>query len=285
MIRGVSMKTTTKQLCGEFLASLILGYLGLSVVVSMVVYGSVTGVMQFGIAFSLIIACDIMIFNPISGAHFNPAVTLSLAIWNGFPKRMVLPYWIVQFLGWFAGAILLYVTFGADISAFEAANGIVRGSAESAATAGIFICNTKIPWVGILAETMMTAFLVIVVNACIDPKNGNRPSAALFPWAIGFSVGFLVMFGASLTGTALNPARDFGPRVAIWFLGWGEVAFPGKWFVYWIGPLLGGILGGGVYKLFLSKLITTVDPTYKDENVAANSDTTDENEKELSKAV
>lgn len=256
------MNTTVKQLLGEFFASLFLGYLGLGVVVSMVVYGSVTGMLQFGLTYAFVIACVVAVFNAVSGAHFNPAVTLGLAAWGYFPKKMVLPYWLMQFLGWGAGAALLYVTFGADITAFEAANGIVRGAPESAATAGIFFCSVKDPLIGILTEFVMTFFLVMVVFAFIDPKNANRPTPALFPIMVGLTVAFLVSFGGSMTGTAINPARDFAPRVVAWLFGWGGVAFPGVWYVYFIGPLLGGVAGGGFYKLVVSKLICSVDPAY-----------------------
>lgn len=255
------MSTSVKQLVGEFFASLFLGYLGLGVVVSMVVYKSVNGVMEFGIAFALVIAVVITIFNPISGAHFNPSVTFGFAVWGMFPKKMVIPYWIMQILGWGVGAALLYLTFGPDIVNFELANGIVRGTPESMASAGIFFCTTKNVWIGMFAEFCMTAFLLIVVSSCIDPNNPNRPTPALFPLIIGLTVGFLVAFGASLTGTALNPARDFGPRLFCWLMGWGEAAFPSVWYVYWIGPLLGGAAGVGFYTKFLAKLLPAANPS------------------------
>lgn len=260
--------TALKQLLGEFFASLMLGYLGLGVVTSMVVYKSVVGTLEFGLSFAIIIAVVVTIFNPISGAHFNPAVTLSLATCNLFPKKMVIPYWIMQILGWGCGSALLYLTFGGDISAFEKAHSIVRGAPESINTAVIFFCTTKSAWTGIIAEFFMTMILMLAVYAFIDPRNQWRPTPPFFPIMVGLTVGFLVAFGGSMTGTALNPARDFGPRVVAWLLGWGNVAFPGMWYVYWIGPLLGGVAAGPFYNLCISKWFCTVDPTYVENGAA-----------------
>jgi glycerol uptake facilitator protein len=247
------MSKASKQLLGEFFASFFLGFLGLGVVVSMVVYGSVTGMVQFAISFALIIATVITAFNKISGAHFNPSVTIAFAVFGKFPKKMVIPYVLAQILGWCAGALMLYAVFGPAITQYELAHGIVRGSPESAATAGIFFCSTANIWNGLLAEFAMTFVLLLAVCSFIDENNPNRPSPELFPILLALLVGFLVMFGGSISGTALNFARDFGPRVAAWLLGWGNVAFPGVWWVYLVGPVAGGICGVGFYEKIMSK--------------------------------
>lgn len=252
--KGELMKEEMKQFVGEFFASFILGLMGLGVLVSVVIYETVFGLFEFGICFALIIAFVVTIFNPVSGAHFNPAVTFGMAIWGGFPKKMVLPYWLAQFTGWGAGAGVMYFLFRQDIAAYELANNIVRGTSESAVTAGMFYCSTENPLIGIVAECIMTGFLVFMIFIFTDERSTNRPSPERFPIIIGLLVGFLVAFGGALTGTALNPARDFGPRVFAWLAGWDGIAFSGNWLVYFVGPLLGAVLGGGIFQKLMTKL-------------------------------
>ena len=247
------MSNTSKKLLGEFFASFFLGLFGLGVVVSMVVFGAVQGTFQFGISFAIIIATVITFFNKVGGAHFNPSVTIALAVWGKFPKKLVLPYVSMQILGWGLGSLVLYIIFGGAIADFEVANGIVRGAPESALTAGIFFCSTPDVWRGTLAEFAMTFILLFTVASFTDKNNPNRPSPELFPILLALLVGHMVMFGAGFTGTALNFARDFGPRVVAYLLGWGNVAFPGTWWVYLIGPIAGGICGWGFYEKVVSK--------------------------------
>ena len=263
------MSNPVKQLLGEFFASFFLGLFGLGVVVNMVVYGTVTGHFQFGISFALIIAAVITIFGKVSGAHFNPSVTIAMAVFGKFPKKMVLPYVVMQILGWGTGALVLYAIFGPAITNYELANGIVRGSAESAATAGIFFCSTSNVWTGLLAEFAMTFILLFAVCSFTDENNPSRPSPELFPILLALLVGHLVMFGAASTGTALNFARDFGPRLAAWLLGWGKVAFPGQWRVYLVGPIAGGICGVGFYEKVVSRWLIQSTKSEKKGKAAA----------------
>ncbi len=259
------MNTLTKQLIGEFIGSFILGFFGLAVAVNATIYGSIHSNVEVGFAFALIIAVCLYIFNSISGASFNPAVTLCMGLYRGFPKKNIIPYWAAQLLGWGCGATLLYIIFGNDVIAFEETKGIVRGTVESMASAGIFFCTTSNGIIGIATEALLTALHLTFVLAITDPKNPWRPNDAISPLVIGLVFGFMITIGASITGAALNPARDFAPRVVAWLFGWGEAAFPGKWYVYIIGPLSGAAIGGALYTKFLRNIIITVDPSYKED--------------------
>lgn len=263
------MKTSTKQLIGEFFASFMLAYFGLGTIVALAIYKTVSDTFEFGLFFGLVVAIVIVITNPISGAHFNPAVTISMAASKRMSWRMVIPYIVTQVAGWWAGAMLLYATFGPDITEFEAANGIIRGSAESVSTATIFFCATTADLlIAFLVEFMITALLLVSICSFIDQRNAWRPSNALFPIMIGFIVAIDITFAGPITGAALNPARDFGPRIAAWMMGWGQVAFPGTyWYMYWIGPILGGICGTFFYDKFLGKCLTTIDETCEEEKI------------------
>ena len=94
--------------------------------------------------------------------------------------------------------------------------------------------------------------LVLVIFALTSPRNVDRPGANLTPFFIGFTVAVLISLFAPLTQAGWNPARDFGPRLVAFGLGWGRVAIPGPdggFWVYIVGPLIGGPLGGLVWQL------------------------------------
>jgi glycerol uptake facilitator protein len=104
-----------------------------------------------------------------------------------------------------------------------------------------------------LAEMVGTAFLALLIAAVTHPRNRDRPIARTEALLIGVGVAAIISIIAPLTQAGLNPARDFGPRLVCWFLGWGEIAIPGPrggWFsVYIVAPCVGALIGGGVYRL------------------------------------
>jgi glycerol uptake facilitator protein len=213
----------------------------------------------FAVAFAVYVA------GGVSGAHINPAVTLAFAIRRGFPWRKVPGYIAAQVVGAFLGALLVYVVYKGAIDSFERANDITRGDPDSVPTFSIF-ATFPAPylgnWVGPFVDQVVgTAFLVGFVFAVVD--NLNQPVRAnLAPLIIGFVVVAIgISFGAN-AGYAINPARDFGPRVFAWIAGWKEVAMPGDYgnvnTYFWIpivGPFLGGAIGAVVYDLLIRDVL------------------------------
>ena len=110
-----------------------------------------------------------------------------------------------------------------------------------------------------LAEMIGTAMLALLVCVVTHRRNAARPPVAAQALLIGLGVAAIISIVAPLTQAGLNPARDFGPRVVSWLMGWGEIAFPGPrggWFtVYIAAPLLGAVLGGGIYRVFARYLL------------------------------
>lgn len=205
----------------------------------------------FGVAFAVWIA------GGVSGAHLNPAVTLAQALRRGFPWAKVPSYWAAQVLGAFVGALLVYLNYHEAIAAFEAAEKIDRGTADGAATVGIFI-TTPAPyfddWIGPFRDQVIgTALLVGCIFALTDEYNAPVKSN-LAPLMVGFLVVAIgISFGAN-AGYAINPARDFGPRLLVWLEGWKSVAMPGDYgkvnsylWIPIVGPLLGGAIGAYLY--------------------------------------
>jgi glycerol uptake facilitator protein len=193
----------------------------------------------------------------ISGAHINPAVTLAFAARRDFPWRKVPSYIVAQLVGAFLGALLVYIVYKGAIDSYERANHIVRGDPNSVPTYSIFAtfpAKYFATWLGpFIDQVVGTAFLVAFVFALTDERN-QPPRANLAPLIVGFVVVAVgLSFGAN-AGYAINPARDFGPRIFAWIAGWGKIAMPGDYgnvnTYFWIpivGPFIGGLIGAIIY--------------------------------------
>jgi len=217
--------------------------------------------MLIATGWAIAVALAVYVAGGISGAHINPAVTLSFAVFRDFPWRKVPGYMLAQVLGAFTAAALLYLNYKQAINSFEAANDIVRGERSSIPSFSIFatfpagyFSNAAGPF---LDELIGTALLVGIVLALVD-EFGEGPGANLAPLLIGFVVfGIGMSFGAN-SGYAINPARDLGPRLFAWIQGWGDIAVPGNYgnvdgymWVPIVAPLVGGLVGAVVYDFFI----------------------------------
>jgi glycerol uptake facilitator protein len=215
---------------------------------------------------ALAVTFGVYVAGGVSGAHLNPAVTVSLAIRRGFPWNKVLHYIGAQVLGAFAGAALVYLNYRHAIKSYEQAHGVVRGAlggaSDSTVTFSIF-ATFPAPYYGadllgpLLDQIIGTMFLIIFVFALIDTMN-QPPKGNVAPLMVGFAVAAIGMSYGANAGYAINPARDFGPRVFAWMAGWGPVAFPGVHNYFWVpivGPLVGGTVGAFVYDFFICEVL------------------------------
>lgn len=257
-----------KWAIGEFFGTFLLVFFGCGSVCAAITTGAQVGVFQVAIVWGLGIATAIYLTGSLSSAHLNPAVTIASAAWSRFPLRLVAPYIAVQMLGAFAAAALLYPIFSGSIAAYEAKNGITRGERGSEATAMIFgeyfpnpggkpltaaARATMTPGAAFLAEIVGTAILVLVIFGVTDDRNATRPQL-LTAATIGLTVTILISLLGPLTMACFNPARDLGPRLFSALAGWRSVPFTANgagWLtVYIIAPIIGGLLGGGIYRVF-----------------------------------
>jgi glycerol uptake facilitator protein len=256
-----------KWAIGEFFGTLLLVFFGCGSVCAAVSTGAQVGVFQVAIVWGLGIATAIYLTGSLSSAHLNPAVTIASAAWSRFPLRLVVPYIAVQMLGAFTAAALLYAIFGGAIAAYETKHGIVRGADGSEASAmvfGEFFPNpggkpltdearaTMTPGRAFAAEVVGTAILLLVIFCVTDERNATRPQA-LTAATIGLTITLLISLLGPLTMACLNPARDLAPRIFSSLAGWHSVPFTANgigWLsVYIVAPIVGGLLGGAIYRL------------------------------------
>lgn len=252
---------------GEFFGTLLLVFFGCGSVAAAVTTGAQVGVFQVAVVWGLGVATAIYLTGALSGAHLNPAVTLSLSVWSNFPKRRVGPYITAQLGGAFAAAAVLYFVFAGTITAYEAKHHILRGQTGSEATAMIFgeffpnpggkpleirSARTVSLAEAFGAEVIGTALLLLVILCTTDERNPGRPGM-LTAAVIGLTVTLLISLLGPLTMACFNPARDFAPRLFSVLAGWGNVPFRvngSGWFtVYILGPMGGGQAGGAIYRL------------------------------------
>jgi glycerol uptake facilitator protein len=222
----------------------------------------------FGWAFA--VAFAVWVAGGVSGAHLNPAVTLAFAVRRKFPWRKVAPYWGAQVLGAFVGAALVFLVYHYAINAYDLAAHTPKSGGNALASYSIFATFPAKYYAGstigpLIDQIVGTAFLVLFVVAVIDARN-TAVGANLGPLVIGFIVAAIgISYGAN-AGYAINPARDFGPRLFAYFAGWGKVALPGTFHApgfnfsnyFWIpivGPLIGGVIGVVLYDLFIGDVL------------------------------
>jgi glycerol uptake facilitator protein len=243
-----------REFTGEAAGTFVLVLFGCGSVAVSVLFGAHSGLMQVALAWGIGVALAIYLTRHLSCAHLNPAVSLSMALSGRMPYRKLPVYLSAQFMGAVLAALTLYALFGPSIGAYEVAHGIVRGTAASVRTAMMFgeyypspgsTAVVSLP-LAMGAEALGTFLLALMIFALTEGCNVGRPDNALAPIFIGLSVTSIICLLAPLTQAGLNPARDLGPRLVAWLMGWGDAAFPdragGFIHVYVLAPLIGGAL-------------------------------------------
>lgn len=255
-------RTLLGELSAEFAGTMILILFGVGVVAQVVTSeGTLGDHDSIAWGWGLGVMLGIYTAARISGAHLNPAVTVALAVFRGFAwRKLPFPFALAQTLGAFVAALLIRWTYSDAIAGVD--------PDHTMATQGIF---STLPGNGaldisfstaLLDQVIGTAILLFLVMAITDVRN-NAPIAWFTPLAIGLVVVGIGMAWGTNAGYAINPARDFGPRLASFVTGYGT-AFeaPNGGLYFWIpivGPLVGGLLGAGGYKLLIERFLPDED--------------------------
>ncbi len=199
------------------------------------------GFVGVSLAFGLTVLTMAYAVGHISGGHFNPAVTIGLWAGGRFEAINVAQYIIVQVVGGIAGASVLYLIASGKAD-FNAVEGFASNGYGEHSPAGYSMMAA------LIAEVVLTAFFLIVIMGATD----GRAPAGFAPLAIGLALTLIHLISIPVTNTSVNPARS--TAVAI---------FQGTWalqqlWLFWVAPVLGGILGGVIYSTLLSAKATDI---------------------------
>lgn len=250
MLRG-----TWRESAAELLGTFVLLVFGTASVAQKILSeGGAGTALSIHLSWGLGVTLGVYVSLGVSGAHLNPAVSLALAAFRGFPWRKVVPYVLAQTAGAFLGAAVTFFTYR---EAFDHFDGGARQVAGPLATAGIFATYPQ-PYLslfgGFVDQVVGTALLMLGIFAIGDRRNAGP--ATLGPVLVGaLVVGIGMTFGFN-AGYAINPARDLGPRLFTFLAGWGSEVFRaggGWWWVPIVAPCLGGVLGAFVYDVLITR--------------------------------
>ena len=217
-----------KAYMAEFIGAfwLVLGGCGAAVLA-----GKYIGFLGVSLAFGLTVLSMAYALGHISGGHFNPAVSLGLAVAGRFPGKDVLPYILFQCVGAMAAAAILYVivvsSFGSQAIGSFAANGYGALSPDKYSLCAAFLC-----------ETVLTCgFLLVIIGV-----TGPRAPAGFAPLAIGLCLALIHLVSIPVTNTSVNPARSISQAI---FAG---SQYMGQLWLFIVAPCLGAVIAGVMYK-------------------------------------
>jgi len=217
---------TSQRLVAEFLGTFALVFFGAGAICTeRFLQGAGGGLLATALASGLAIAVMSIALSHVSGAHFNPAVTIGFWITKRMSTMEVLGYWLAQMLGGIVAAFCLKAILPRE----DAWQPVLGGTPD------LVRDFTRLPAMGL--EALITFFLVLIYFATTSEDNLDSRSLSGLAVGLVYTIGILV--AAPFTGAALNPARAFGPALASTH--WSNQG------VYWVGPIAGGCLAGLIY--------------------------------------
>jgi MIP family channel proteins len=215
----------TQRTLAEFIGTFTLVFIGAGAGALAGASGGNGGIVAVALAHGIALMVIVYAWGAISGAHVNPAVTFGVLVGGKMPWRQALAYWVAQFAGAALAGFLLHWLIGTEGDLGQTIGRFTRGEGYD-------------PGKTIVVEGILTFFLVIAVyGSAVAGRNGNAAGLA-----IGFVLAMDILFGGPLTGGSMNPARTFGPALAV-----GDFSY--LW-MYVVGPLAGGGVAGILYSAF-----------------------------------
>ena len=259
MTETVKQRTLLAEVSAEFAGTMILILFGLGVV-AQVAAGELGNHDSIAWAWGLGVTLGVYVAARISGAHLNPAVTVTLALFRGFSWSKVAPYALAQVLGAFVAALIVRWNYSEVLAKVDPGHTID--------TQGVF---STLPGNGVLPvgtggafrdQIIGTAILLFLILAVTDLRSSS-PAANLAPLIVGLIVVAIGMAWGTNAGYAINPARDFGPRLASFLTGYGS-AWRDQYnnLYFWVpiaGPLIGGPLGALLYDQLVGRHLPVPD--------------------------
>jgi aquaporin Z len=224
----------TKRAIAELIGTfwLVLGGCGAAVLSAKFGVGGI-GILGVALAFGLSVLSGAYALGAISGAHFNPAITVGLATARRFPVKEVIPYVVAQVAGAILGAVVLYLIARGSLAFDVQASGFAANGYGDHSPGGYALSSAAV------SEVVMTLMFVMIVLGVTDTRT---PSVKAFgPLAIGLGLTLIHLVSMPVTNTSVNPARSTGP--ALFAGGWAL----GHLWLFWVAPLIGAVLAGILY--------------------------------------
>ncbi|WP_323154690.1 MIP/aquaporin family protein [Pseudomonas alvandae] len=271
MATALGQPSLSSQCLAEFLGTALLIFFGTGCVAALKVAGASFGLWEISIIWGVGVSMAIYLSAGISGAHLNPAVSIALSLFTDFEKRKLPFYIICQVAGAFCGALLVYTLYSNLFFDFEQSRHMVRGTEASLELASVFSTyphSALSTGQAFLVEVIITAILMGVIMSLTDDNNG-LPRGPLAPLLIGLLIAVIGSSMGPLTGFAMNPARDFGPKLMTFLTGWGEISLTGGrdipyFLVPIFAPIVGACLGAAAYRGLIARHLPSPLATGKD---------------------
>jgi glycerol uptake facilitator protein len=263
------------ELIAEFFGTFILIIFGVGVVAQVVTNadGALGDHDSVAWAWGLGVVLGVYVAARISGGHINPAVTIALAAFKGFPWRKVLPYSLAQTAGAFVAAIIVRFAYADLINNVDPGHTVQTQFIFSTLPGTLPSIDYVSITTAFFDQIIGTAILVFLVFALINAAN-NPPLANMTPVVIGLLVVGIGMAWGANAGYAINPARDFGPRLASLVTGYETAMFDQNGQLYFwlpiVAPIIGGLIGGAAFKYLVERYLpaevpeVTLEPTPSD---------------------
>jgi len=239
-----------REMAAEFVGTFLIVFFGTGAVMSAVYTKALVGLFQTAAVWIIGVTMAIATTASISGAHLNPSISLAFVLLR--PSRKfgwvkLIPYWLAQLFGSITASWVNYLIYASELAAFEEMNSIVRSARDVSTIAaakcfGEYYLAPVTTSQAFLVEAFGTAILAAVIFALTHPGNDTMKHNVYIPPLIGMTVGGLISVLAPLTQAGFNPARDFGPRIVAYAIGFHGVAFHQAW-LYVLAPLVGAPIG------------------------------------------
>ena len=260
MVERLKIPRDVGELVAEFAGTMILILFGVGVV-AQVVGGQIGDHDSIAWSWGLGVALGVYVAGRVSGAHLNPAVTIALAVFKGFSWRKVPGYIAAQTAGAFIAALLVRWNYTEVLAKVDPGHTIKsQGVFSTLPGNGV---NPVSEWGALRDQVIGTAILLFLILALTDLKN-SAPMANLAPLLIGLLVVAIGMAWGTDAGYAINPARDFGPRLASFITGYGTAWSDQYHHLYFwvpiVGPILGGLLGAWLYGVLIGRYLPNEEP-------------------------
>ncbi|XP_019734133.1 aquaporin-10a [Hippocampus comes] len=243
-----------RECMAEFLGTFVLVLFGCSAAAQVKTSRETKGqFLSINMSFSVGVMSAMYLTKGITGAHLNPAVTLSFCVLGQVPWKRMLPYWLFQVLGAYVASALVYMVYFDAIMEFSGGILTVYGPNETASIFATYPSEYVTLGTSFLDQVVGTGMLMLCILSLDEKRNTPAPHE-LIPVIVAVVVLGISMSMSGNCGAAINPARDLGPRLLTLTAGWGSEVFTCYNYWFWVplvAPLVGGVSGSLIYLIFI----------------------------------